>query len=116
MDDIGAVRMTTQMLAVLSVMVAEPTGEWYGLELTQRAGLRPGTIYPILDRLLKAGWLDRRWEEINPVVEGRPQRRLYRLTGAGAPAARRALDEHLASLRRAGSRPPVAPRPRPGVA
>jgi len=68
------------------------------LELCKRAGLKPGTIYPILDRLLKAEWLERRWEDIDPTVEGRPRRRLYRLTGLGAPAARQALDGHLASL------------------
>jgi DNA-binding PadR family transcriptional regulator len=92
--------MTTETLAVLSVILSDPYAERYGLELSKRSGLKPGTIYPILNRLLKAGWLERRWEEIDPVVESRPRRRLYRLTMLGAPAARRALDEHLASLRR----------------
>ena len=106
-------RMTIQTLAVLAAMLSEPDAEWYGLELCKGARLNPGTIYPILDRLLKAGWLERRWEEIDPKTEGRPRRRLYRLTGVGAPAARHALDEHLASLQPApnSSRPPV-PRPR----
>jgi PadR family transcriptional regulator, regulatory protein PadR len=91
-------RMTTQTLAVLSTMLSDPDADWYGLELCRRVGLKPGTIYPILDRLLKIEWLERRWEDIDPKVEGRPRRRLYRLTGVGAPAARQALDEHLASL------------------
>lgn len=91
-------RMTTQTLNVLATMLGEPEAEWYGLDLSKRSGLKPGTIYPILDRLLKAGWLQRRWEQIDPVIEGRPRRRLYRLTGVGAPAVRRALDDHLASL------------------
>ena len=91
-------RMTTQTLSVLSTMLGEPEADWYGLDLSKRSGLKPGTIYPILDRLLKAGWLERRWEQIDPVVEGRPRRRLYRLTGVGAPAARRALDDHLIAL------------------
>src|SRR3954449_1232735 len=91
-------RMTTQTLSVLSTMLGEPESDWYGLDLSKRSGLKPGTIYPILDRLLKAGWLERRWEDVDPVAEGRPRRRLYRLTGLGAPAARRALDEHLAAL------------------
>jgi len=107
-------RMTTQTLTVLGTMLSEPDGEWYGLELCKRAGLNPGTIYPTLDRLLKAGWLERRWEDIDPKTEGRPRRRLYRLTGLGAPAARQALDDHLASLHPAPatSRRPVQ-RPRP---
>jgi DNA-binding PadR family transcriptional regulator len=92
-------RLTTQTLAVLNTILSDPKGDWYGLELSRLAGLKPGTIYPILDRLLKAEWLERRWEEVDPVSEGRPRRRLYRLTNVGAQAARRALDQHLASLR-----------------
>lgn len=91
-------RLTTQSLAVLSAMLSDENAEWYGLDLSKRSGLKPGTIYPILDRLLKVDWLERRWEAIDPAVEGRPRRRLYRLTGVGAPAASRALDEHLALL------------------
>jgi PadR family transcriptional regulator PadR len=106
--------MTTQTLGVLSAMLSDPDADWYGLELSKRSGLKPGTIYPILDRLLKADWLERRWEDIDPAVEGRPKRRLYRLTGVGEAAARRVLDEHLVSLRQpesAGSwRPAGQPR------
>jgi PadR family transcriptional regulator PadR len=91
-------RMTTQTLAVLSTILSDAEADWYGLELCEFARLKPGTIYPILDRLMKAGWLERRWEDIDPKVEGRPRRRLYRLTRVGAPAARWALDEHLAQL------------------
>jgi PadR family transcriptional regulator, regulatory protein PadR len=94
-------RMTTQVLSVLNAMLADPDADWYGFDLCKKSGLKPGTIYPILDRLLKAGWLERRWEGIDPTAEGRPRRRLYRLTGVGASAARMELDEHLASLRKA---------------
>jgi len=104
-------RMTTQLLAVLSVMVGDADSEWYGLDLSKRSGLKPGTIYPILDRLLKVGWLERRWEEVDPALEGRPRRRLYRLTATGAPAARWALDEHLASLGHGQSKRPLTLRP-----
>lgn len=107
-------RMTTQTLAVLSAMLRDPDDDWYGLDLSKRSGLKPGTIYPILDRLLKAGWLARRWEDIDPVAEGRPRRRLYRLTALGAPAARHALDDHLVSLGQA-ARSHRATR-RPGLA
>jgi DNA-binding PadR family transcriptional regulator len=108
-------RITTQLLSVLSVMLSDPDAEWYGFDLCKKSSLKPGTIYPILDRLLTAGWLERRWEEIDPTAEGRPKRRLYRLTGMGASAARVSLDEHLASLRRAESvgrlmKPQMRPR------
>ncbi len=107
--------MTLQTFAVLGTMLSDPEAEWYGLELSKRSGLKPGTIYPILDRLLKSEWLQRRWEDIDPVVEGRPRRRLYRLTAVGAPAARLALDEHLTSLRHLEPAPPLSPQ-RPRVA
>ena len=91
-------RLTTQTLAVLGTMLGDAERDWYGLELARHSGLKPGTIYPILDRLLKVHWLERHWEDIDPADEGRPRRRLYRFTRVGAPAARWALDEHLASL------------------
>jgi DNA-binding PadR family transcriptional regulator len=105
--------MTTQTLKVLSTILREPDADWYGLELCKRAGLKPGTIYPTLDRLVKAEWLERRWEDIDPSVEGRPRRRLYHLTGVGVPAARQALEEHLAALQPAPAeswRPAQQPR------
>jgi PadR family transcriptional regulator PadR len=108
--------MTTQTLVVLSAMLSDPDTDWYGLELSKRSGLKPGTIYPILDRLLKVEWLERRWEEIDPAIEGRPRRRLYRLTGAGERAAQLALDEHIASLRQPGSPKSFRPNHEPGFA
>ena len=99
--------LTTQTLSVLSAMVGDAEAEWYGLELSKRSGLKPGTIYPILARLLQANWLERRWEQIDPAVEGRPRRRLYKLTGVGASSARLALDEHLAALQ--ATRAPTMP-------
>ena len=96
--------MTTQTLAVISAMLSDPDEDWYGLELCKVANLQPGTIYPILDRLLRAGWLARDWEDVDPHVAGRPRRRLYRLTPKGAPAARQALDDHLEALQPAPTR------------
>lgn len=108
--------MTTQTLVVLSTMLNDPDSDWYGSELSKLSGLKPGTIYPILDRLLKVEWLQRRWEEIDPTVEGRPRRRLYRLTGVGERAAQLALGEHIASLRQTGPAKSFKPEHRPGLA
>jgi len=93
-----SLRLTTQTLAILAVMLSDAASERYGLELSDASGLKPGTIYPILDRLLKAGWVQREWEGVDPSVAGRPRRRLYRLTGVGEVAARSALAEHVAAL------------------
>lgn len=100
------------MFAVLGAMLQSSDAEWYGLDLSKRSGLKPGTIYPILGRLLDAGWLERRWEPIDPVAEGRPRRRLYKLTGVGATSARWALDEHLAALQPNRPAPALSPRAR----
>jgi|ERR1700722_11424746 len=108
--------LTTQTLSVLGTLNTDPTREWYGLELSKRSGLQPGTIYPILERLLKLGWLERRWEEVDPVTAGRPRRRLYRLTGVGETSARLALDEHIAALQRTSTADRPAPKAAPGLA
>lgn len=110
-----APRMTVQTLKVLSGLASDLDREWYGLELSKRSGLKPGTIYPILGRLLEAGWVERRWEEIDPATEGRPRRRLYRLTRIGMPAARAAIEEHLADLGQPSVSTPT-PKPKLGFA
>lgn len=87
--------MTLQTVAVLQAMLDAPTQAHYGLEVAGRTGLPTGTIYPILNRLEKAGWVSSTWEEREPSELERPRRRLYTLTGAGAQAARNALaDAH----------------------
>jgi PadR family transcriptional regulator, regulatory protein PadR len=96
-------RMTLQTLELLSAMLDDCYREWYGLELSAASGLKTGTIYPALARLEQARWVSSYWEDVDPSEVGRPKRRLYRLTGEGADAARTAVDEHLQRLAKAGS-------------
>ena len=84
-------RMTLATQLVLGALLADPTGDHYGLELGGAAGLPSGTVHPILARLEGLGWLESSWEDIDPRVEGRPARRYYRLSAAGADSARAAL-------------------------
>jgi PadR family transcriptional regulator len=84
-------RMTLPTQLVLRAMLAEPTQEMYGLQIGQIAELPSGTIHPILARLEGCGWLESRWEDIDPAKEGRPRRRYYRLSAEGAGYARTAL-------------------------
>ena len=84
-------RMTIPTQLVLGALLAEPQRELYGLEIGEAAGLRSGTVHPILARLEGYGWLSSRWEDVDPSAEGRPPRRYYRLTATGAEAARAAL-------------------------
>jgi DNA-binding PadR family transcriptional regulator len=57
------------------------------------ARVSSGTLYPILLRFEKAGLLQSRWEEEMPELLGRPRRRFYRMTQAGAQVAHEALGE-----------------------
>lgn len=84
-------RMTIPTQMVLSALLVHPDQEMYGIEICQAAVLPSGTVHPILARLEGIGWLESRWEDIDPTVEGRPQRRYYRLTGNGRAAASAAL-------------------------
>jgi DNA-binding PadR family transcriptional regulator len=82
-------RITASVLKVLAALLAAPADERYGLQLMQDTGLPSGTLYPILVRLERAGWVESQWEQIDPAAEGRPNRRYYRLTADGALHARR---------------------------
>lgn len=93
-------RMSAETLRVLGAMLEDPVAWHYGLGLSNAAGIASGTIYPILARLEKAGWLESRWEEPGPGDESRPRRRLYKLTGHGERAAMTELEQIAAVARR----------------
>lgn len=102
-------KMTIQTQLVLHALLEHPTRELYGLEICNAAGLASGTIHPILARLERLGWLESRWEDIDPVEEGRPQRRYYRLSPDGADQARHAIANARTSINRLpGFRPDLA--------
>jgi PadR family transcriptional regulator, regulatory protein PadR len=92
--------MTLPTQLVLRAMLIDPSREVYGLELCTFAGLASGTIHPILARLENIGWVESRWEDLDPVEAGRPRRRYYRLTREGALRAQVALDRVSASRSR----------------
>jgi PadR family transcriptional regulator len=87
----SAPRMTIPTQLVLEALLTDPERELYGLELGELAGLRSGTVHPILARLEGVGWLRSRWEDVDPRTEGRPARRYYWLTADGERAAHAAL-------------------------
>ncbi len=105
-----APRMTMATQLVLRSLLADPVAELYGSEIGDAAGLMSGTVHPILARLESAGWVESRWEDVDPQAAGRPARRYYRLTGAGAQSARTELARipHPQPGR-------LAPRPEPGL-
>jgi PadR family transcriptional regulator, regulatory protein PadR len=86
-------RLSADSLKVLGAMLEDPMAWHYGLGLAGAAEVSSGTIYPMLARLENAGWLESRQEDASPESEGRPRRRLYRLTGAGERSASERLEE-----------------------
>jgi DNA-binding PadR family transcriptional regulator len=81
------VRISLQTLKVLEAFLEDPTAELSGADVHKRSAIASGTLYPILLRLESAGWFVSRWEAIDPASEGRPRRRLYRLTRSGLARA-----------------------------
>jgi PadR family transcriptional regulator len=82
-------RKSRQTLLLLEALLLHPSRWSHGYALSQQTGLLSGTLYPILMRLEKIGWLETRWEE--DLKPGRPARHLYRLTGSGREWAREEL-------------------------
>lgn len=92
--------MTLPSRLVLETLLEDPARELYGAEIGAAAGLPSGTVHPILARFEGVGWLASRWEDVDPRHEGRPARRYYGLTAAGAEAARAALARASSPVRR----------------
>lgn len=111
-------RMTLATLRVIRAMLAEPAREMYELEICKAADRPSGTIHPILARLERYGWLESRWEDIEPAEEGRPRRRYYRLSPEGAERAHAALERegiHLPGAAPERPDPQLIPRLSGGV-
>lgn len=89
-------KMTTATMDVLEFLL-EGTGKLYGLKVAQGTGLMTGTVYPILARLEKAGWVTSAWEDDQgPDVRG-SRRRFYTLTPMGRAEAKTVLEARAAN-------------------
>jgi DNA-binding PadR family transcriptional regulator len=76
------IRMTGVVWDILDVLANSPSDDppW-GLRICELTGYGTSTIYPALDRMLKAGYVKDHWEDPAPV--DRPRRRSYELTASG---------------------------------
>jgi len=80
-----------------AILHAAASGSRFGFDIMQMTGLTSGTVYPALDRLETAGYLTSSWEDAAAAhAEGRPARRYFTLTAAGATALRAALAKYRA--------------------
>ncbi len=71
---------------VLALMAEAGSGWHHGYDLCRQAGIKSGTLYPLLIRLEAQGHLEAEWQA--PAEPGRPARHAYRLTAAGLRLAR----------------------------
>ena len=71
---------------VLALMAGAGPRWWHGYELCQQAGIKSGTLYPLLIRLAAQHYLEAEWQQ--PADAGRPPRHAYRLTATGRQLAR----------------------------
>jgi DNA-binding PadR family transcriptional regulator len=96
-------------VAVLQVIAA---GKSHGFDILDAAELPSGTVYPILGRLERAGFVRSRWE--SPAIaqrEKRPPRRYYEIAAAGVRALALSV-EHYRTLGRGGrGTPGLTPKP-----
>ena len=94
-------------------MLAVARGVRHGFDILDATGLQSGTAYPVLRRLEDAGLVRSQWEAVEWArAEGRPPRRYYELTGAGAEVLREALARH-PEVAHAVAAPGGVPQPRP---
>ena len=73
--------ISAQTQNLLAALLEQPEHWHHGYDLSQRTGLKSGTLYPILMRLSEQGFLESEWLE--PSKPGRPARHAYRLTPDG---------------------------------
>ncbi|WP_422734809.1 PadR family transcriptional regulator [Micromonospora sp. WMMD558] len=101
MEPLGRIGGAT--VDVLRVLLDGERPRW-GLEIIKLTGRPSGSVYPLLDRLERHGWVTSSWEETD---RRGPRRRMYELTADGAREGQRVC------ARAAARTSPVrSPRPR----
>ena len=99
-------RITVPTVDVLTALLESEDPVW-GLVVIKATGRLAGTVYPILERLERQGWVRSRWDEHND--RSGPRRRLYEFTAEGRVAAQRLVDEARAAARSRSSQPTSRP-------
>ena len=98
-------RALSPVARTILICLAGAGESWsYGYELCREAGVKSGTLYPLLIRLEAQGYLEAQW--LPPAEPGRPPRHAYRLTAAG-----RQLTQDQQVQARPGKSAPLAGQP-----
>ncbi len=91
----NTLKQGTLDLVLLSIL---ENNELYGLQILQEVNIRTegafdfkeGSLYPVLHRMVKAGWIESNWQ---PSTTGGPARKYYVLTQSGTDALGRKQKE-----------------------
>ncbi len=78
---------------VLDCLLGDLSKGLCGAEIANETKLLSGSLYPILHRLERLGWVTAKLEDVDPKAVGRPRRRFYFLTAEARPIALEALVE-----------------------
>jgi PadR family transcriptional regulator len=84
-------RLSHATLKVLHMFMDNPARGLAGSDIGKETKVWSGTLYPMLARLEKVGWLTSEWEAVDASRLGRPRKRIYRITAVGQRAAYEAL-------------------------
>lgn len=109
MDNLGRVTPATA-LVIKALLSADRI---WGLQIVKDTGKKPGTIYPILDRLEVAGWILGDWD----TEESRkgPRRRYYRLIAEARPSALAYIEQQRTKAQPTNIKPSPAGQPNAGL-
>lgn len=85
-------RWTRHTEAVCRVLLEHHPNPVWGYQIMRETGLASGTVYPLLERLHRMGWVHGRYERTLPRGAGRPTRRYFTLTDRGLAYIRKKID------------------------
>jgi PadR family transcriptional regulator, regulatory protein PadR len=99
-------------LSAVAVLDAVARRIRHGFDIMDATGLPSGTVYPILGRLERDGYVRSRWESRTTALrEKRPPRRYYEVTASGAKALAHSIEHYRTLGGRAALAAPRAPLP-----
>jgi|SRR6476646_760008 len=87
-------KLSSTAIKVVSLFLAAPDREIYGLQIIEEAGIPSGSLYPIVHLLERLEVLEGAWEDLETAAAaGHRPRKKYKLGPDGAQRARDLIAE-----------------------
>lgn len=74
---------------VCAVFLAHPGAVFAGSDIREATGLKPGSLYPMLEKMVANNWLEAFWEDLDPRVFGARPRRMLVMKKDAIPLAQK---------------------------